>query len=126
MSKVLVVNQPRCVGCHTCELECAMAHSELGTLAEVITAESPPRRRVTVEPVSCGSMPMQCRHCAEAACVLICPKQALSRDSAELAYKLSAQTWCSNYDACSMMLLMIDGEDRCEKFEQRMIMLDVK
>jgi len=52
--------------------------------------------------------------------------QALSRDSAQLAYRLSGETWCSNDDACSMMLLLIDGTDHCEKFAQRLILLDVK
>ena len=52
--------------------------------------------------------------------------QDVSRNSTELAYQLSTETWCSNDDACSMVLLLIDGEDRCEEFEQRLITLDVK
>lgn len=42
-----------------------------------------------------------------------------SRNSAELAYDMSTDTWCSNDEACSMVLLMISGEDRCLSFEQR-------
>jgi carbon-monoxide dehydrogenase iron sulfur subunit len=96
MPKVIVVNQPRCVACHTCELQCVQAHSDLSSLAEMVSADTPPRPRVTVEPVPGGSMPMQCRHCEEAACVLICPKDALSRDSADapVVYDVDACIGC--------------------------------
>ncbi len=40
-------------------------------------------------------------------------------NSAELAYTLSNQTWCSNDEACSMMLQMVDGSDAYTSFEQR-------
>lgn len=40
-------------------------------------------------------------------------------NSAELAYSLSNQTWCSNDEACSMMLQMVDGADAYTNFEQR-------
>lgn len=51
---------------------------------------------------------------------------AESRDSANLAYRLSSQTWCTNDEACSMVLLMIDGEDRYQSFVDRLIALDAK
>jgi hypothetical protein len=51
---------------------------------------------------------------------------AESRDSADLAYRLSSQTWCSNDEACSMVLLLIDGEDRYQGFDDRLIALDAK
>ena len=49
-----------------------------------------------------------------------------SRDSADLAYRLSSQKWCSNDEACSMVLLLIDGEDRYQNFDDRLIALDAK
>ncbi|GEM_PF-1240074 len=49
-----------------------------------------------------------------------------SRNSASLAYRLSSQTWCSNDEACSMVLLLIDGEDRYQSFVDRRIALDAK
>jgi len=51
---------------------------------------------------------------------------AESLDSADLAYRLSSQTWCTNDEACSMVLLMIDGEDRYQSFTDRLIALDAK
>lgn len=43
-----------------------------------------------------------------------------SLDSATLAYELAYQTWCSNDQACSMVLLMLNGEDRYQSFAQRL------
>lgn len=54
-------------------------------------------------------------------------KQApTSRDSAALAYDLSRKTWCSNDDAFSMILLLVDSEDRYLNFDDRRVALDVK
>ena len=50
----------------------------------------------------------------------------VSRDSGELAYELAGKTWCTNDEACSMVLLMLDGEDRNEDFEHRLAALDFK
>ncbi|MBN2210409.1 MAG: hypothetical protein JW709_03355 [Sedimentisphaerales bacterium] len=40
-------------------------------------------------------------------------------DAAELAYQLSRKTWCTNDEACSMMLHFLDGEDPFAAFEER-------
>ena len=48
---------------------------------------------------------------------------APQRDSASFAYELAQKTWCSNDDACSMVLLMVDGRDNCENFAQRLVLL---
>jgi len=58
---------------------------------------------------------------------IVLQKQApSSRDSAELAYEVARQTWCSNDDACSLVLLLVDGEDRYLSFEDRRVALHVK
>jgi len=49
-----------------------------------------------------------------------------SRDSAEMAYRLSSEKWCTNDEGCSMVLLLIDGEDRYPTFDDRLIALDAK
>ena len=48
------------------------------------------------------------------------------RDSAQLAYELSQKTWCSNNDAFSMVILLMDGEDKYHNFDERIVALDVK
>lgn len=39
--------------------------------------------------------------------------------SAELAYKLAYKKWCTNNDACSLMIYMVGGKDRGETFKQK-------
>ena len=45
------------------------------------------------------------------------------RDSAQLAYELSGKTWCSNDEACSMVLLLMDGADNYQSFDERVAAL---
>lgn len=82
MPKTIVVNEERCLGCKTCVVECAMAHSEFTDLGQAVTSASPPQSRVHVEPVGQYGMPLQCRHCEDAPCVTACPTEALHRDTA--------------------------------------------
>ena len=42
------------------------------------------------------------------------------KDGAELAYELSQKKWCSNDEACSMVLHLAAGGDECASFEQRL------
>ena len=84
MAKIIVVDQERCLGCKTCVIECAMAHSNARNLAEAISAESgepAPQPRVHVEPLGAFGMPLQCRHCEDAPCITVCPTEAIHRYS---------------------------------------------
>jgi hypothetical protein len=44
---------------------------------------------------------------------------ATGRTSAELTYTLARQTWCSNDEAASLILLLVHGQDPFTSFEQR-------
>ena len=81
MTMMIVVNEQRCLGCKTCVLECAMAHSEAKSLVEAMAAASPPQSRVHVEPAGPLAIPLQCRHCEEAPCITVCPTEAMYRPS---------------------------------------------
>jgi len=69
----------KCVGCHTCELACAIAHSESQDIETMVVRGERPGYRIHVE--SCGprSIPLSCQHCEEAACALACPTGAVRR-----------------------------------------------
>ncbi len=79
MSKLIVIDANRCLACRTCELECAMAHSDASTLAEAVTSDTPPQSRVHVEPCGQFGIPLQCRHCEDAPCMTVCPTGAITR-----------------------------------------------
>ena len=81
MAKIIVVDEQRCLGCRSCELECAMAHTEASSLVEALSAEVPPQSRVHVEALGPFGMPLQCRHCEDAPCMAVCPTEAIHRPS---------------------------------------------
>ena len=79
MSKIIIVDEDRCLGCKQCMIECAMAHSEAETLSEAVRSGKL-QSRVHVEPVGQFGVPLQCRHCEDAPCLEICPTNAIHRD----------------------------------------------
>lgn len=78
----ILVRIDRCVGCHSCELACAVAHSESGSLYQAIFENPRPQRRIFVETAVGVKAPMLCRHCDDAPCARVCPSGALSFDQA--------------------------------------------
>lgn len=90
MAKVIVVDNQRCLGCRSCMLECAMAHTEAKTLIEAISSDTPPQPRIYIEPVGKFGMPLQCRHCEDAPCMTVCPTEAIQRLSPDSPVLLDA------------------------------------
>jgi carbon-monoxide dehydrogenase iron sulfur subunit len=78
MRKVIVVDEERCLGCKSCVIQCAMAHTDAKTLVEALGLEQRPQARVHVEPVGEYAMPLQCQHCEDAPCVSVCPTKAIA------------------------------------------------
>jgi carbon-monoxide dehydrogenase iron sulfur subunit len=95
MSKKITVSIERCLGCHTCELACAVAHSKAvpelkqggadpalaaPTLAIALAAAGErPGYRIHVEHYGPKAIPLSCQHCEEPACELACPTGAVRR-----------------------------------------------
>lgn len=75
----LLVDPDRCVGCHTCELACAAAHTRSGTLFGAVLANEPLLPRNRVVQVNGVRFPAQCRQCEDAPCVKVCPTGATHR-----------------------------------------------
>jgi len=76
----ILVRLDRCLGCHSCELACVIAHSNSGTLHQAIAETERPQRRIFVETAAGFKAPILCRHCEDAPCVRACPSGALSFD----------------------------------------------
>jgi Fe-S-cluster-containing hydrogenase component 2 len=73
MTKTLIIDYEKCVGCRTCEMACSAKHT---------ATMNPYQSRVTVikwEEDGEG-IPIACSHCEAAPCLAICPVMAIARD----------------------------------------------
>ncbi|NIM95735.1 MAG: 4Fe-4S dicluster domain-containing protein [Anaerolineales bacterium] len=75
MEMMLVVDHEKCNGCRLCEMFCSVKHSGVN---------NPNQSRIHVVkwPSKGLELPMMCLQCEEAPCIVACPKNALTRDSA--------------------------------------------
>jgi carbon-monoxide dehydrogenase iron sulfur subunit len=80
MAKSIEVDIELCMGCKSCELECAIAHSRSKDLATTVKNEEKPGYRINVESYGKKAIPVNCKHCDEPACVFACPTGAVYRD----------------------------------------------
>jgi len=78
--KEIFVRLDRCVGCHTCEIACAVEHSASKSLFAAIAETPVPRKRLYVEYAVGHKVPLLCRHCEDAPCVRACRTGALTQD----------------------------------------------
>ncbi len=77
--KEIFVHSDRCMGCHTCELACAVEHSQNKSLYSAISEQPVPKPRVYVEWVEPDKkMPVVCRQCEDAPCMHACISGAIS------------------------------------------------
>ena len=77
--RLLFVDISRCMGCRSCEIACAVAHSQSKDLVEAMEEEPRPTSRVSVEAAEDSAVPLQCRHCEDAPCVTVCVTNALEK-----------------------------------------------
>jgi len=99
MKGMLAIDVARCTACKTCELECAVAHSESKTLTGVIRDGELVQRRIVVEPAGRLAIPLQCRHCEDAPCIAVCPTKAMHRFGAGFPVLLETEK-CIGCRAC--------------------------
>lgn len=81
--KEIFVRLDRCMGCHSCEMACAVAHSKSRSLYAAMSETPAPKPRLYVEWVAPDrAVPILCRHCEDAPCMHACIAGAISRDPA--------------------------------------------
>lgn len=80
MTKVIVVDIEKCMGCKSCEIACAVEHSSTKDLLSMVRSGEKPGYRIHVADYKCKAVPVTCNHCEEAACMLACPTDAIYRD----------------------------------------------
>lgn len=69
------------MGCKSCEVACAVEHSRSKNLFSAMVETPVPRKRLYVENPEGVRMPMVCRHCDDAPCVLVCRTGATKKDA---------------------------------------------
>ncbi|MDY6967887.1 MAG: 4Fe-4S dicluster domain-containing protein [Spirochaetota bacterium] len=79
--KGIFVDIERCTGCKSCEIYCAVQHSESKQIFSAVFEDPLPSERIKVETFEESPIPIQCRHCDESPCVDACPSGALSSDA---------------------------------------------
>jgi carbon-monoxide dehydrogenase iron sulfur subunit len=100
--KEIFVNLDRCVGCHSCELACAVAHSTDKSLYAALCEQPRPKKRIYVEWVSPDKkVPIVCRHCEDAPCLHACISGAISRNAEGVV--LTDEDKCIGCWTCVMM-----------------------
>ncbi|AFM39334.1 Fe-S-cluster-containing hydrogenase subunit [Desulfosporosinus acidiphilus SJ4] len=68
----ILARSERCLGCKSCELACAVAHSSSKTLFQALAEPQLPQRRIFVESNGEQNFPLQCRQCLDSPCVHAC------------------------------------------------------
>ncbi len=96
----ILINPERCLGCHTCELACASAHTEAGTVIGAVLAGERLQPRNRVIQVDGVKLSTQCRQCEDAPCVRVCPTGALYRTA---TYTALDQRLCIGCRLCMMV-----------------------
>ncbi len=76
----IVFSDPeRCLGCHGCELACAVAHGGEDLFAAAAAGRTL-RARNHVVAVDTVMLPVQCRQCEDAPCALACPTGSIVQE----------------------------------------------
>ena len=81
MPRVIAVDARKCVACKSCELTCAVLHSQSKNLYQAVFEDPLPAKRIFVENLDDFNLPLQCRHCEEPPCAMVCPTEALQKAS---------------------------------------------
>lgn len=126
MKKILVVFAEKCLGCRSCELACAVEHSQSKDLIKSLTETPLPQHRVEVETLEDFTIPLQCRHCEDAPCVSICPTHALQKSSPDSPVSLNDELcigckWCILVCPFGVIKIRRDGKAivKCDLCKER-------
>ncbi len=100
--KRIWVDREKCLGCKTCELQCAVERNSVTKkLFDAVRENPKPVARVGVFGPTGASFPLQCRHCQDATCLMACPTGAMQRDP-EKGTTFVAQDKCRGCWMCVM------------------------
>jgi carbon-monoxide dehydrogenase iron sulfur subunit len=96
----ILVHPERCLGCHTCEMACAAAHTPAGSVLGAVLLGQRLQPRNHVVQVDDVKLATQCRQCEDAPCVKVCPTGATRRTD---TYTAVDQRLCIGCRLCMMV-----------------------
>lgn len=120
MNRFIIAEPQNCIGCRTCEIACAMAHTAGDGSQPLSPANFRPR--LTVIKNARVSTPILCRQCEDAPCVNACPSGAIiySQNSVQVQ-----QERCVGCKTCmvacpygAMQVLTVPAEPASHNFLQ--------
>lgn len=83
MKKKFVYKVDKCLGCKSCEIACAVAHSTSGDLFNAVNEFGALSSRKKVYAFSGKNYPVSCKQCDDPQCVRVCMSGALAVDPHE-------------------------------------------
>lgn len=101
LNKIIYVDPKRCIGCHGCEVACAVSHSEATGVFEAVGMTGL-FSRTHVVAVDGASVPMQCRQCEDAPCTKVCPTGSMRQAGHTGSVSIDEQT-CIGCKLCTMV-----------------------
>ena len=102
MKEVLIAAE-RCLGCRSCEIACAVAHSDSKNLFKAAGEADKPLKRIFVHQAGGRKVPLNCRHCEEAPCIDACIAGAMHRTADGLVDNTGGVGECTGCWMCVMV-----------------------
>ncbi len=97
---IIYADAQKCLGCHSCEMACAVAHGGSAGLFDAVLRQLPLHPRMKVVASDDVTMPMQCRQCENAPCAMVCPTGACRQADGQV--QINEQT-CVGCKLCVMV-----------------------
>lgn len=110
--KRIFVDLERCMGCKTCELICAIKHSNSKDLFTAINERPKPISRVKVIEFKNSALPLQCRQCPEPYCYFACIAGGIRMENGNIIFDNDKCIHCySCVMACPYGVIKIGEEN---------------
>jgi carbon-monoxide dehydrogenase iron sulfur subunit len=103
--KIIACRVEHCLGCKSCEIACALEHSQSKDIHQAVAEHPLPQRRVTVEVAGTHGLPLQCRHCEDGLCQIVCPTGAIHHDK-KRGVTVVDEELCIGCKLCTLMCPM--------------------
>ncbi|MCX5684703.1 MAG: FAD-dependent oxidoreductase [Planctomycetota bacterium] len=103
--KIIACRVEHCLGCKSCEIACALEHSQSKDIRQAVAEHPLPQRRVTVEVAGTHGLPLQCRHCEDGLCQIVCPTGAIHHDK-KRSVTVVDEDLCIGCKLCTLMCPM--------------------